>query len=164
VSRGRSGWFLHGTILTIADGEAVEARYRVTCDRRWRTRRAEVTVEKAGAKRSLTLHASRGRWYRNGRELADVRGCIDVDLGWSPSTNTLPIRRLALGVGEGSGSLVAAWIRFPELTVEPLAQQYRRLSGRRYLYTSRGGAFRARIEVDDLGLVTRYGRIWRRLA
>jgi len=155
---------LGGTILTVHEREPVEARYRITCDRGWRTRQVEVTVYARAAERSLTLTADRGRWYRGGREQAQVRGCVDVDLGWSPSTNTLPIRRLELGVGEGSGPLVAAWVRFPELTLEPLTQEYRRLARRRYRYSSRGGAFTANLEVDADGLVTRYGRFWQRLA
>lgn len=164
LSRARSGWRLRGTILTVHEREPIEARYRIACDRDWRTRQVEVTVCARAAERRLTLTAERGRWYRGGREQPQVRGCVDVDLGWSPSTNTLPIRRLGLGVGESSGPLVAAWIRFPELTLEPLPQQYRRLTRRRYRYSSRGGAFRAKLEVDDDGLVTRYGRFWQRVA
>ena len=34
------------------------------------------------------------------RKARALKGCTDVDLGCSPSTNTLPIRRLGLGIGE----------------------------------------------------------------
>ena len=88
-----------------------------------------------------------------------VRGCIDVDLGFSPVTNTLPIRRLALPVG-GEAAVRAAWLRFPELEFVPLEQVYRRLAAERYLYESAGGRFRAELEVDAWGLVTRYGDYW----
>ncbi len=91
----------------------------------------------------------------------DLAGCIDVDLGITPSTNTLPIRRLNLQVGE-SADVTAAWVRFPELTVEPLAQRYTRLDERRYRYESTTG-FSAELEVDELGLVVRYGDIWERV-
>lgn len=56
-----------------------------------------------------------------------IQGCVDIDLGWTPSTNTLPIRRLQLGVGTSSGPITAAWVRFPELKLEPLPQEYRNL-------------------------------------
>ncbi len=93
-----------------------------------------------------------------------LRGCLDVDLSWSPSTNTLPIRRLGLEVGQASAALTAAWVRFPDLALIPLEQEYRRLSDRRYRYTSRGGAFTAEIDVDEHGLVVNYGDFWKRVA
>jgi len=33
------------------------------------------------------------------RERTDLAGCSDVDLGWTPATNILPIRRTGLVVG-----------------------------------------------------------------
>jgi hypothetical protein len=94
---------------------------------------------------------------------AVLDGLIDIDLGFSPVTNTLPIRRLEPAIGEAV-AVTAAWVRFPELTIEPLPQRYIRLAERRYRYESAGGAFVAEIEVDDLGLVTTYEGGWRRLA
>jgi hypothetical protein len=88
--------------------------------------------------------------------LGIIAGCVDIDLGWSPSTNTIPIRRLNLRVGARSGPLTMAWVRFPDLTLGPLGQDYECLEERRYRYTSRGGGFRAIIEVDDEGLVVEY--------
>ena len=66
-------------------------------------------------------------------------------------------------MGESSGPLTAAWIRFPELAIEPLPQEYRRLSERRYRYTSRGGAFTAEIDVDEHGVVVDYQGVWQRV-
>lgn len=36
----------------------------------------------------------------NGVDCPAVAGCTDIDLGFSPSTNLLPIRRLSLEVGD----------------------------------------------------------------
>jgi len=96
-------------------------------------------------------------------EIASIAGCLDLDLAFSPSTNILPLRRLGLGAGE-SGEATAAWVRFPDLSVEPLPQRYTRLDERRVRYESRGGAFTAELEVDDLGLVVRYPPFWERVA
>ena len=41
-----------------------------------------------------------GHWSRDGELLPAVENCLDVDLEWSPSTNTLPIRRLTIALGE----------------------------------------------------------------
>jgi hypothetical protein len=96
-------------------------------------------------------------------ELPELAEFVDVDLEISPSTNTLPIRRLNLAIGE-SRELTAAWVRFPELTVEPLAQRYTRLAERRYRYESVVSGFTAELEVDDLGLVVTYEGLWQRVA
>jgi hypothetical protein len=80
-------------------------------------------------------------------------GAVDVDLGVTPSTNTLPIRRLGLEIGEHA-DLVVAWVRFPDLAVERSDQRYTRLAENTYRYAS--GSFSRDIEADDLGLVTSY--------
>lgn len=75
----------------------------------------------------------------------------------------MPIRRLAPRIGDAV-EVTAAWVRFPELTIEPLPQRYTRLADRHYRYESGGGSFVAEIEVDELGLVTEYEGGWRRIA
>ncbi|PYQ47738.1 MAG: hypothetical protein DMF78_22920, partial [Acidobacteria bacterium] len=144
------------------DGAPLEARYGVSCDEAWVTRAVAVHLYGPAGDRALRLAAQDGRWYDEDVERESVRGCVDVDLGWSPSTNTLPIRRLGLAVGQDR-AVTAAWVRFPELTLEPLAQEYRRLDERRYRYSSAGGRFTAELEVDEDGLVTTYGEIWARV-
>lgn len=162
--RAPDAWHLRGTILVAGEGGPAEARYEVECDAAWRTRRADVRVRDGAGSRACVLAADGGGWLVNGREEPSVRGCVDVDLGWSPSTNTLPIRRLALPVGGASGEIAAAWVRFPELSVEPLSQEYRRLAERSYRYESNGGAFAAVLEVDGEGIVIDYEGAWRRVA
>ena len=54
----------------------------------------------------------------------------------------------------------AAWLPFPSLDLQPLEQRYARLAERRWRYESRGGAFTAALDVDDVGFVTRYGGLW----
>jgi hypothetical protein len=96
-------------------------------------------------------------------DLKAVQGLIDIDLGVTPATNTLPIRRLAPAVGRAV-DVTALWVRFPELTIEPLPQRYTRTTQDRYRYESAGGAFVAELEVDDLGLVVTYEGGWQRIA
>jgi hypothetical protein len=161
MERDGSGWTLRGTIELVHDGHPFEARYEVSCDPEWVTRAVMVDLRGPDGDRSLRITAENSRWSAGGAPLEAVRGCIDVDLGWTPSTNTLPIRRLDLAVGQ-ERAVTAAWVRFPELTVEPLSQEYRRLDERRYRYSSAGGRFVAELEVDEHGLVTTYGHIWAR--
>jgi uncharacterized protein len=165
-------WALVGTGVARVDGALTEFNYQVNCDQSWRTLGTSVYLGTPEG-RQILLVPKNGVW--EGKQLGSpstepntslgvldgLDGCMDVDIGVTPATNTLPIRRLNLQVGE-SAEVTAAWVRFPELTVEPLAQRYTRLDERRYRYESASG-FSAELEVDELGLVVRYGDIWERV-
>src|SRR5260370_6184739 len=103
-----------------------------------------------------------GLWCSSGKDIDEVRGFNDVELLVTPVTNPLPIRRLDLGIGK-SESVTAAWIKFPELELQPVSQRYTRTAENIYHYESDTG-FSAEIMVDDLGLVTAYPRGWERIA
>ena len=93
--------------------------------------------------------------------LVAVAGCVDLDLSFSPATNAIPIRRLALNQGERA-EVRAAWLRFPDLSLEELVQTYTRTGESTYHYDSSGGEFVTDIEVDAAGLVVRYPPLWER--
>jgi hypothetical protein len=161
------GWELRGLAVAAVDGRPIAVRYVVVCDAGWRTRRVAFTAESGGERRGLRLTVDdEQRWWQGSGEVIAVRGCIDVDLGISPSTNTLPIRRLAPAAGD-IAELRAAWIRFPDLSIETLAQRYTRLGSRVYRYESRHAdrtVYAAELTVDDLDLVERYADVWVREA
>jgi uncharacterized protein len=161
--RAGEEWIMRGTIVTLAGDAAAEAKYELACNHSFHTTRAQLSLREAQTERSLQIAAENGRWYANGREDPKVKGAIDIDLGWSPVTNTLPIRRLKLEIGQASGEFHAAWVRFPELVLEPLPQEYFRVSERVYRYSSRGGAFNADLLVDEHGLVVNYQGFWERV-
>jgi hypothetical protein len=100
-----------------------------------------------------------GRWWLNGIECSGTEACIDLDLNFTPSTNLLPIRRLGLVIGQ-EARVTAAWLRFPEFTLEPLAQLYRRTGITTYHYECVGEQFVAELEVNASGFVTRYPHVW----
>ena len=161
ASAADDGFELRGLILQTHEDVPYVVRYMIRVDRNWRTREVQVELEDGG-RRILGLSAdAAGNWSREGRPLNDLDGCLDVDLEWSPSTNTLPVRRLALAIDE-TKAVTAAWIRFPSLEVERLDQSYERLDPHRYRY--RSGRFTADLIVGDDGLVLEYGVNWRGVA
>ena len=155
-------WILRGTVLTLSNA-AAEVKYEIVCDGQFCTRSAHITLRDAMGERAMKIVSENSRWYQNGAEVEGLGRAIDIDLGWSPSTNTLPIRRLALKEGASSGQVTAAWVRFPELRLESLEQEYHRLEDRVYRYTSRGGTFQAKLLVDEHGIVEEYEGFWKRL-
>jgi hypothetical protein len=158
LGRSESGWFLAGTVVGAADDKPMLARYRIECGANWETRSVDVTLSLAGSERALRLTVdSERRWFADGRELEALRGCIDVDLGVTPATNTLPIRRLGLKSGD-STTIEAAWVLFPGLDVVRATQGYTRSAESQYIY---GGSQRSYVlDVDDLGLVRNYDQFW----
>ena len=158
-----ASWILRGTILHLHDDRPIEVRYSIECDSGWRTVNAGIALRDGSRERSLRLEVSGGHWIANGAPRPQVDGCVDIDLGWSPSTNTLPIRRLNLEIGAKSGPIVAAWVKFPELALEPLLQEYLRVAERAYRYSSRGGTFTANLKVDEHGMVEEYEGFWKRV-
>ncbi len=155
------GFELSGLILQAHQDAPYVARYLVEVDETWRTRRVEVELEDGGRRRFSLNADGEGRWSRDSEHLANIDTCLDIDLEWSPSTNALPIRRLALAIGE-SKSVSAAWVRFPSLEVQRLDQTYERLEACRYRY--RSGRFTADLAVDEDAMVLQYGLNWKAVA
>jgi hypothetical protein len=151
-----AGLSLIGTILGAEGGLPVRIEYRVLADGAGgATSAVHVRDIRGFAQRQLALaRDAKGNWTVNGMPNRTLKGCIDVDLGCSPSTNTLPIRRLRLAIG-GSTTIKAAWVRFPELVVEKSAQTYARLDEFTYRYSS--DTYEAELVVDDEGVVAQYG-------
>lgn len=153
------GLSLVGTVLGAEGGVPVRIEYRVLADGTGVTTAAHIRDLRGFEQRAMALgRDAKGNWSIDGIVDKALKGCTDVDLGCSPSTNTLPIRRLRLAVG-ASQTIRAAWVRFPDLTVVKAAQTYTRLDEFTYRYAS--GDFEAELTVDDDGLVTAYAD-WRR--
>ena len=158
------GWLLKGTVVGVfKDQQPLLASYEIHCDENWLTHRVQVDRTLGNDVKTVSLSVEkRGVWRSTGQELREIQGCDDFDLAVTPATNTLAIRRLSLQVGN-SESIIAAWVKFPELTVQPLSQRYTRLAKDIYRYESNTG-FSAEIIVDDLGLVIAYPSGWERIA
>jgi len=159
-----TGLELAGTIVAIQDEAPLEVHYRIECDADWRTRAVSIEQRLGLQQSSLSLAVDTGgRWSDQRRGLIDsVSGCLDVDLELTPITNSLPVNRLNLAVGQVE-EIAVAWIRFPSLEIVRACQSYERLADRRYRYRSLGSGFTAEIDVDELGLTVRYEGIWERV-
>jgi hypothetical protein len=162
--RTTAGFRAEGTVLRVADETPLNVQYTVTCDAAWQTRQVYVSLQSSAEQAEHHYRVdARQRWWHRGRELTHLRGCVDVDLGITPFTNSLPIRRFRLEVGQ-SRELTAAWLRFPDLVIKTMGQRYTRLAADRYLYENTDGSFSAELTVDDLGLVVTYAGGWERIA
>jgi hypothetical protein len=160
ISPENSAWNLEGTSVFSYERDPCLLNYQVMCDSNWRTNSAKVEgwVGKCKVETWIVVEADQ-QWWLNGKEVPGVRGCIDLDLNFSPCTNTIAIRRLHLHKGE-EAEINAAWLKFPSFALEPLDQKYHRLDNHIYRYESGVGRFKADLVVDENGIVTRYPGIW----
>jgi len=159
LEQRESSWLLSGVAIFEYERLPCRLDYAITCDRSWHTKSANVTGRVGDRTIESRIEVDpRETWTLSGAPCPEVRGCIDVDLNFSPSTNLLPIRRLGLAIGQ-SAVVRAAWLRFPGFTLEPLDQTYTRTGERTYRYESSTG-FVAEIVVNESGLPVSYGDIW----
>jgi hypothetical protein len=152
-------WRIAGTAVFAREQQPCRLDYAIVCDAAWYAVSARVSGWIGDETIDLELTVGAGRaWRMNGIEWPAVKGCIDVDLHFTPATNTLPIRRLELPPGRES-AVRAAWLA-PDFSLKPLEQIYLRTGSATYRYESDGGRFTAALEVNGAGLVTSYEGLW----
>jgi hypothetical protein len=156
-----SGWKLSGALEVVESSVRATLRYEIGCDPNWRTRFALIEGTVGQPVRFELVVGPQGQWICNEALVPALAGAIDVDLGFTPMTNTLPIRRLALEIGERA-PVRSAWLRFPELRFEALEQTYLRVADHRFRYDALvdGTPFTAALDTDDYGRVLRYEGLW----
>lgn len=162
IVRSVPGWRLNGVVTADESGVAARLSYVIECDPKWRTRSATVdgVANDEPFKLELTADGA-GRWWSGGVEQQNLRGAIDIDLGFTPATNLIPIRRLSLAIGD-CAEVRAVWLRFPELRLELLEQKYCREAEHRFRYYASVDreSYIAALETDPAGIVTCYEGLW----
>lgn len=149
---------VRGAIIHGETGNA--CTFAVDCDCDWRFRHAIIDVF-GGARLELTFQPPVG-WTRNGEAMEGFADAVEIDFVATPFTNTLPIRRLNLDLGQ-SASIVAAWIDFPSLEVMPDPQRYTRIAQNTYRYESLDSDFTRDVTVDADGFVVDYPGLFARV-
>ena len=140
--------------------ELVAITYFVTLTADWKTRAAALRVMTRTGRRRLSIRSNgAGGWTVQGRPMPAVSDCVDLDLAFTPATNLISIRRLALAVG-ASADVTAAWLDFRANTLQPLRQTYHRISASEYAYSCPDLRFNATLLVDEQGFVRHYPPLW----
>jgi hypothetical protein len=159
LSGSGSSPVLRGTAVFMEAHILGRLDYRILCNSRWETLGAEVLGWVGDEKVKLRIAKTRDNaWSINDLSAPQAKGCLDIDLSFSPSTNLLPIRRLNLEIGQ-EAEVRAAWLKFPDMTLHPLLQRFRRISEHRYFYDSEIG-FSTELEVNAEGFVVDYPPLW----
>ena len=121
LSFAGSTWHLDGMAVFAHEGRPCGLHYAIVCDAQWQTVAARVTGRVGGEAVDIEIAVDAARrWSIGGRECAGVAGCLDLDLNFSPATNLLPVRRLALSVDAAAPVRAALLQRRSLLSVSPL--------------------------------------------
>ena len=154
--------------------------YRLDASAGFVTRELDLTAVGEGWRRRLLLRrAAEGDWSADVEEGGDPPGgawdgerpdlseALDIDVGFSPLTNSMPILRQGLH-RKGSREFVMAWVSVPDLHVTRSRQRYEHVRAH-----GRGGTvrflevdsdFTAELELDPAGLLVFYPGLARRVA
>jgi uncharacterized protein len=155
VSESEDGFRVESTL----HGTFGPCMYTLIADARWQFRLLVLVL----GSRSLRIEFDGTVWTVDGRERQDLEAAREVDISISPLSNTLPIRRLELAIGE-SVDITTAYVAVPDLTVVTDPQRYTRLADHEYRYESRDSNFERVITVDEDGLVVTYPGLFARRA
>lgn len=140
-----------------ADGREVNFSYRIQTDANWRTLSVSVLNRIEGDFKQLIYTSDgAGNWFdAEGLELSHFKGCIEIDIMLSPFTNSLPIKRLRMKLGE-SQRISVLYFDLLKFEVRRVEQIYTRLTDDRYKYENTENDFKALIKFDGSGLVSSY--------
>ncbi|MEJ1990795.1 MAG: putative glycolipid-binding domain-containing protein [Maritimibacter sp.] len=161
------GLSLEGVVIGTRGGD-YGAHYRIETDAGFVTR--DVWLRYIGGPELHVMSDGQGQWHDVLRDqpISALDGCFDVDIGVTPATNLLPIKRLKLADG-ANRDILAAYVPLPSQVEDaflprPAKQRYTCLSpDRAYRYEGLFRGFTADLEIDAHGLVLDYPETFRRV-
>lgn len=148
-------------VIGHSDGKAFALDYALELDTDWQLLRADLRLLDG---HHLCLRRSEAGHWLNGYEvrLPALDGAVDIDIFATPFTNSLPINRKKLAVGEAAEADV---IYIADLDLNPtMAQQkYLRVRDDAYAYESKTTGFKTQFDVDAHGYVRTYPDLFERI-
>lgn len=160
LARTGDGWMLVGH-ARFRDQEGFAALdYVVRCDAQWDTLSVDVAGDHEG--RTIKIHIVRqgNDWLCNDVPQPEVFGARDIDLSFTPATNLMPLWKLS-GADAEALEVSAAWLRYPEMTLQRLDQSYQKTRfNSRIRYSTAQTGYETDLHVDNSGFVTLYPGLW----
>ena len=149
-----------GTIIDAGDGQfSLSAVWKL--DANWRSRSLDLTQRAASGERTLRIERGQRGWLIDGHARPDLADCLEIDVSATPFCNGLALH----GLGHEPGELTALYVDASDLSVQPSRQAYERLGPRQWRYIDLGVAkgFKAVLDFDEDGLVTKYEGLFERV-
>lgn len=157
------GWSLEGQSVFVHDAGPVSLSYRVDATTDWRTTSALVAGWIGSDEIDIRIvHFDSGAWLFNDTPQDLPSNIVDLDLGFTPATNLLPLRRLPLDIGARDAA-PAAYFDLSERRLSVLDQSYTRLDAENYAYAAPAFGYEAVLTADATGFVRRYPHLFEAL-
>ena len=158
LTRLDGGWMLvgHARFHDASGWAALD--YVVRCGPDWTTNSADISGIQGDARVGLCILRIGSDWQVNDVLQPQVAGATDIDLGFTPATNLMPLRRLPQ---IGRLPCRVAWLRDPTGRIEPLDQTYTRQRGGVVLYHAEQTGLTTQLRVNEQGFVTSYPGFWK---
>jgi hypothetical protein len=156
--------------------------YELEAHEQFVTRALRVSAQGKGWARRIDLrHDGRGAWSCEAEAEGEVdlpapggdtdalAGALDCDLGRSPLTNLMPVRRHSLHKQPGKLDFLMAWVSVPDLVLHRYPQRYEHVRADRHgsivRFVDRGHSpgFVSELELDGDGLILVYPHLARRI-
>lgn len=165
VQSDHPGWTVFDSIFVREhNGQVLRGGYTLVTDKQWRTLELRLMVESApGVMEGIhILSEGDGKWTdANEQPMPQLDGCLDVDIRWTPLTNSLPINRIPL-TGDEEHEIRVAYINMPDMMIEPITQRYSRINAGTVKYASANRDRVRELSVDEDGLVEHYPDLFAR--
>ncbi len=159
LRKAKDGWRLEGEAV-IHGPHPGTLTYAIALGPAWVTRSARVTGALGARRLDLAISRSAaGVWAVNGTPHPQLAPALDIDLGFSPATNTCVIRRLGPG-RQGQRPVIAAWLDTEDWVLKPLRQVYELTGPLTWAYRSPTTGFSTELTVNNDGFVTDYPGLW----
>lgn len=158
VRQMADGYELLGQSVFLDPRGPTALRYVLTLHPDWSTKEGRITG--FIGERHINDHIARTPegWTFNGRNcgMADI---LDLDLGFTPATNMLQLKRVSLAIGQ-SAEFDVAWMEAGDEDLQRLLQVYSRATEFEYPYQSPQGGYRETIVLDPNGFAAVYPSLW----
>lgn len=144
-------------------GKLLNVNYLLEINEKWEIQSVNINFQSDSTFNiSLTKNKDNHWVNEKGKILEQLDNCIDIDIALTPFTNTLPINRLGLAVGE-SKEIKVVYFELPNKNFSPSKQRYTNLGNGVYKYENLASGFTANLKVDSQGFVLDYPGIWHRV-
>lgn len=161
IERTDTGWLLRGAAVFLHGIGPAYLTYEVICAADWSTTRASVRGYLGEVPISHNVVRSEDGWLVNGERIEGLGDVVDLDLGFTPATNFLQLRRVGLAVGE-TATFDVAWLEGESAASDliRLPQRYERRSPDSYWYESPASDYTALLVVGPDGFARKYPGLW----
>jgi len=155
------GVIVNSTIVGFYNEQIYRVKYLIKLNKLWETHYCFVKSQFNNEIKKFEFEKDQNQWSLNRKYFDSFDGCTDVDIPLTPFTNSLPINRLKLSLGQEE-NIDIIYIDLFENSIKHVKQKYRRISSEVYKYENVPNDFEAEIRVDKEGFVIDYPQLFTR--